>query len=444
MITTQRKLVCIVGVGYIGLPTALLAAQSHFNVVAYDTDHTKISRLKQGKTSICEQELVSMLTIQQTNPHLSFTTTPQAHADFYVISVPTPVLADHRADVSYVMSAVETIAPLLKKGSCVIVESTIPVFLTQKIADYLEKETCLLVGQELFVAHCPERVLPGNMIFELTHNDRIIGGISQACTEKAIEFYTPFVKGKLHTTSAKGAELVKLIENSTRDVQIALANQIDELCTTAQVNSREIIALANHHPRINILEPGPGVGGHCIAVDPWFLINEFPKETELFALARKVNSARPLLTLNRITAALNGIRHKSPNRKVSIGIWGLTFKPNVDDMRESPALEIAQHLIALNDPHISFHAVEPHVHPSIIQEMGFTAEADPERSLDLADGIIVLVKHKAFKEVDHSLLTQKVLYDACGLVYEIQKKGSISDTFTFGKITAQTTVKQAV
>lgn len=421
MTTTQRKLVCIVGVGYIGLPTALLAAQSHFNVVAYDTDHEKISRLKQGKTAICEQELVSMLTIQQTNPYLAFTTTPQAHADFYVISVPTPVHQDRRADISYVMNAVETIAPLLKKGSCVILESTIPVFLTQKVAEYLEKETCLILGHELFVAHCPERVLPGNMIFELTHNDRVIGGVTEACTKKAVEFYRPFVKGKLLTTSAKGAELVKLIENSTRDVQIALANQIDELCTTAQVNSREIIALANHHPRINILEPGPGVGGHCIAVDPWFLINEFPKETEIFSLARKINSSRPTLTLTRIRKSLDELLLKSPSRKLSIGIWGLAFKPNVDDMRESPALEIAKHLTELNDPRISFHAVEPHVHPSIIQEMGFVAEADPARSLELADGIIVLVKHKAFKEIDHHMLTQKVVYDACGLVYEIQK-----------------------
>lgn len=316
--------------------------------------------------------------------------------------------------------------------------------MTQKIADYLEKETCLLIGQELFVAHCPERVLPGNMIFELTNNDRIIGGITEHCTNKAIEFYTPFVKGKLLTTSAKGAELVKLIENSTRDVQIALANQIDELCTTAQVNSREIIALANHHPRINILEPGPGVGGHCIAVDPWFLINEFPKETEMFALARKVNSSRPTLTLNRIIAALNGIRHKNPNRKLSIGIWGLAFKPNVDDMRESPSLEIAKHLIELNDPHITFHAVEPHVHPSIIQEMGFTAEADPERSLDLADGIIVLVKHKAFKELDHALIAEKVLYDACGLVYDLQKNAAGSNSIFFGKTITPHTVKQSV
>ena len=417
----SSKRVCIVGVGYIGLPTALLAAHAGFDVTAYDTDAQKIALLKSGNTSICEQDLVTMLTENTDHPRLKFSTHPASHADFYIIAVPTPFLESKQADLSYVWNAIHTIAPLLKQGSTVIIESTVPVFLTNGVAIFLEQTTGLIIGKDLFVAHCPERVLPGNMLFELINNARVIGGVTPACTEKACEFYAPFVQGTLHKSTAKAAEIVKLVENSSRDVQIALANQVDQICTAANVDSREVIDLANKHPRVKILEPGCGVGGHCIAVDPFFLINTFPQATQLFATARKINDERPELVFERIKVALERMLEKSATRQLSIGIWGLAFKPNVDDCRQSPALEIAKKLTSWNNSRIKFHAVEPNVHPHTIQTLGFVAEASADRSLELSDGIIVLVKHNTFKSLSLTLLEHKVIFDACGLLYEINK-----------------------
>jgi UDP-N-acetyl-D-mannosaminuronic acid dehydrogenase len=316
------------------------------------------------------------------------------------------------------MDAVEKITPLITSGACVIIESTIPVFLTETIAKTLSMTTGLTIGKELFVAHCPERVLPGNTIYELTYNNRIIGGVTPACADKATEFYAPFVFGKLQKTTAKNAELVKLIENSSRDVQIALANQVDQICTAAGTDSREVIALANQHPRVKILEPGCGVGGHCIAVDPHFLINTFPGSTQLFATARKINHDRPTLVLGRISQVIEKLRHQSPTRQLTIGLWGITFKPNVDDIRESPALEIAQKLFA-TEKNCTFHVLEPNVHPHTIQSLGFFTETDPYRSLAISDGVIILVKHNEFKKIPHQTLKNSVIFDACGLLHEI-------------------------
>lgn len=421
--------VCIIGVGYIGLPTALLAANAGFSVTAYDTSATRVNQLSQGITAICEQDLVDLLKELHTSPRLHFATFPKAQADFYVIAVPTPFLESKQADVSYVWSAVKTIAPLLKQGSTVILESTIPVFLTNSVATFLEQETGLLVGTDIFVAHCPERVLPGNMLFELVNNARVLGGVTPQCAQKAARFYAPFVKGTMHFTNAKAAEMVKLIENSSRDVQIALANQVDQMCVAANIDSREVIALANHHPRVKLLEPGPGVGGHCIAVDPWFLISAFPQATQLLATARKINDERPNLVFHRITEILDKMLFESPTRHLSIGIWGLTFKPNVDDLRESPALEIAQKLLLSASNRITFHAVEPNVHPHHVQALGFTVETEAERSLTLSDGIIVLVKHNAFKQLSLATLKEKVVFDACGLLFDLAtKQASLKQT----------------
>ncbi len=416
-----KSTVCIIGVGYIGLPTALLAAKGGFNVHAYDTNEHKISQLNQGITAICEEDLVDLLKTSVKSSLLTFTTTPLLHADFYVIAVPTPFLETKQADVSYVWSAVQAICPLLKQGSCVIIESTIPVFLTDAVATFIKQHTGFVVGKDVFVSHCPERVLPGNMLYELVNNDRVLGGVTPACADQSALFYKSFVTGSLHKTTAKSAELVKLIENSSRDVQIALANQVDQMCTAAGVDSREIIALANQHPRVKLLQPGCGVGGHCIAVDPWFLINAFPQSTQLLLAARKINDERPNLILNRIKMALDKMLHESPTRHIKIGIWGLTFKPNVDDLRQSPALEIAERLLTLNNPRITFHAVEPNVHPHHIQSLGFVAETDPERSLELSDGVIVLMKHTPFTKLSFHALKHKIIVDTCGLLYETQK-----------------------
>ena len=417
-----KSTTCIIGVGYIGLPTALLAAKGGFNVHAYDTNAHKISQLNQGITSICEDDLVDLLKTSVTSSLLTFTTTPLPHADFYIIAVPTPFLDTKQADVSYVWSAVETICPLLKHGATIIIESTIPVFLTDAVATFVKQQTGFIAGKDVFISHCPERVLPGNMLHELVNNDRVLGGVTPACADQAALFYQSFVKGALHKTTAKSAELVKLIENSSRDVQIALANQVDQMCTAAGVDSREIIALANQHPRVKILQPGCGVGGHCIAVDPWFLISAFPQSTQLLLAARKINDERPGLILNRIKTAFEKMLHESPTRQINIGIWGLSFKPNVDDLRQSPALEIAERLLNLKDPRITFHAVEPNVHPHHIQSLGFVAETDPERSLELSDGVIVLMKHTAFTKLPFHALKHKIIVDACGLLYEVGKK----------------------
>ncbi|MBM3894521.1 UDP-N-acetylglucosamine 2-epimerase (non-hydrolyzing) [Candidatus Dependentiae bacterium] len=426
-VQSHKKSVCIVGVGYIGLPTALLAANTSFDVEAYDIDHEKITQLKNGITSIREHDLVTLL--QSIYKKISFTTNPQLKADFFIIAVPTPFHENKTANVDYVWQAISTITPLLTEGCCIIIESTIPVFLTDTIAKTIEKQTSFIVGKTIFVAHCPERVLPGNTLYELTHNNRILGGVTPECAKKAAEFYAPFVFGSIQHTTAKNAELVKLIENSSRDVQIALANQIDQICTAAGTDSREVIALANQHPRVKILEPGCGVGGHCIAVDPYFLINTFPQATQLFAEARKINHHRPELVLHRILDVISKIRTQSPTRKLSIGIWGLTFKPNVDDMRESPALEIAQKLHSL-EKNCSFHVVEPNVHPHKIQELGFFAEIDPLRSLEIADGIIILVKHNEFKKISYTQLKNNVIFDACGLLYDTGHHQEIAQTET--------------
>jgi UDP-N-acetyl-D-mannosaminuronic acid dehydrogenase len=412
--TTQQK-VCIVGVGYIGLPTALLASKADFHVEAYDTDIEKITQLKNGRTNIRETDLIDLLSDE--HKKITFTTTPQISADFYIIAVPTPFLETKYADVSFVWAAIEAILPTLTEGACIILESTIPVFFTEAVARTIEQKTSFIIGKTIFVAHCPERVLPGNTLYELINNNRILGGVTPACAEKALEFYARFVSGKLQKTSAKNAELVKLIENSSRDVQIALANQVDQVCTAAGTDSREVISLANEHPRVKILEPGCGVGGHCIAVDPHFLISAFPNATQIFATARKINDERPELVLSRIKETLRKIRLINPSGKISVGIWGLTFKPNVDDTRQSPALEIAQKLL-LSEQNIYFHAVEPNVHPHTIQQLGFTAETNLDRSLEISDGIIVLVKHNEFKEITYPILKEKVLFDACGLLFD--------------------------
>jgi len=422
-----KSSVCIVGVGYIGLPTALLAAKGGFKVHAYDTNEHKISQLNQGITTICEEDIVTLLKKSVTSSLLTFSTSPLANADFYVIAVPTPFLESKQADVSYVWSAIQTICPLLKQGSSIIIESTIPVFLTDAIATYVKQHTGFIVGKDVFVSHCPERVLPGNMLYELINNDRVLGGVTPACAQQAAIFYKAFVTGALHITTAKSAELVKLIENSSRDVQIALANQVDQMCTTAGVDSREIIALANQHPRVKLLQPGCGVGGHCIAVDPWFLINAFPQSTQLLLAARKINDDRPNLILNRIKMALDKMLHESPTRHINIGIWGLTFKPNVDDIRQSPALEIAEKLLNLKNPRITFHAVEPNVHPHLVQSLGFVAETEAERSLELSDGIIVLMKHTAFTKLPFHALKHKIIVDTCGLLYETGKSAASSN-----------------
>jgi UDP-N-acetyl-D-mannosaminuronic acid dehydrogenase len=417
-----KSSVCIIGVGYIGLPTALLAAKGGFNVHAYDTNEHKIAQLNQGLTAIREEDLAKLLKESVTSSLLTFDTQPLPHADFYIIAVPTPFLETKQADVSYVWNAIQTICPLLKPGASIIIESTIPVFLTDAIATFVKQHTGFIAGKDVFISHCPERVLPGNMLHELINNDRVLGGVTPACAQQAAIFYKAFVTGALHITTAKSAELVKLIENSSRDVQIALANQVDQMCTTAGVDSREIIALANQHPRVKLLQPGPGVGGHCIAVDPWFLINAFPQSTQLLLAARKINDERPNLVLSRIKTALDKMLHESPTRHINIGIWGLTFKPNVDDIRQSPALEIAEKLLNLHNPRITFHAVEPNVHPHLIQSLGFVAETEAERSLEFSDGVIVLVKHSAFTNLSPTLLKQKIVLDACGLLYESTKK----------------------
>lgn len=418
-IATTKK-VCVVGVGYVGLPTALLSAQAGFDVTAYDTDSAKIADLRAGRTVICEQDLAHLLTANLNNPHLKFDSQPLALADFYIIAVPTLFLETKETDVSIVWQAVQTICPLLKQGSSILFASTMPVFLTDAVAQYIQEKTNFIIGTDVFIAYCPEPLLPGNILHELSHNNRIIGGITPECANHAALFYGKFVKGSLSKTNARSAELVKLIENSLRNVQIAFANQIDQMCEIANVDSREIIALANQHPRVNILQPGCGVGGCGMGIDPWVLIKAFPGATQLLLLARTINDDRPLVIIERINKVLKQCVDAHSTKKISVGVWGLTYKPNVSDIRQSPALKIAQHLLNQHNPDVTFSVLEPYCTQELIDALGFTPEQDPQESLTKNDYIIVLVKHDVFKKLSHHALDQKIILDECEFFFDLE------------------------
>jgi UDP-N-acetyl-D-mannosaminuronic acid dehydrogenase len=383
--------VVILGLGYIGLPTAALMAKNKIKVHGVDINPKVVDTINKGEIHIVEPSLDHEVS-NAINQGLLRASVKPIIAETYVIVVPTPFRGNYIPDISYVLDATSSILPLLKKDDLLIIESTSPVGTTEKIQEYIITNRPELKGQ-LYVAYCPERVLPGNVMFELVNNDRVIGGINAESTSKAIEFYRQFVKGNLHPTNSRTAEMCKLTENASRDVQIAFSNELSIICDKAEINVWELIALANKHPRVNILKPGCGVGGHCIAVDPYFLVADFPNEARIIKKAREINNYKTLWCIEKILTAV--YRYEVLHaRRPRLGVLGLAFKPDIDDLRESPAVEIVSELFKqLKDDEIYV------VEPNIIQHSSIPIVTLPE-ALKNADILIYLVSHKEFKNLN--------------------------------------------
>jgi len=395
----NKPSVVMVGLGYIGLPTAALIASKNIKVTGVDIHQHVVDTINKGEIHIVEPDLDGLVHHVVKDKYLTASTTP-VEADVYLIAVPTPFKGDHEPDISYVESAVRAILPTLKEGALVIIESTSPVGTTEKMENVIFSERPELKGK-IFMAYCPERVLPGNVIHELEHNDRAIGGVNDASTEKAVTFYKHFVKGQLHKTNSKTAEMCKLVENSSRDAQIAFANELSMICDEAGINVWELIRLANKHPRVNILQPGTGVGGHCIAVDPWFIVSEFPEQAKIIRASREINNYKTEWVIEKIKST--ALQFELDNgRKPKIAAMGLAFKPNIDDLRESPALNVVEALINEN---FNILAVEPNIESHKTLEIH-----NAKNAIKNADIIVYLVNHKAFKTIE----TQKQVLDFCG------------------------------
>jgi len=408
----EMQRVCVVGLGYIGLPTSIVLAESGYRVIGVDVDVQKVAAINAGDSVIKEPELFEKLHV--TLGEQTFSASTHMHAaDYFVIAVPTPLKENKGADLSYVYAAIESVATVLKVGDVIILESTVPVGTTQILADRLAQQTGFVAGKDFFVAHCPERVLPGNIFYELVHNARIIGGIDELSVKKAKELYISFVMGELYMTDAKTAELIKLVENSSRDAQIAFAHQVASMATDIGLDPYEVIELANKHPRVNILSPSCGVGGHCLAVDPWFLVQTFSKKVGYLKMAREINDQRPIEVAAQIEKVIYDWQAKH-NKKPTIALCGMTYKPNVDDLRESPALIIARALRAY-EPLIC----EPHVKKELLQEvLSESVVIKIAEVLTSADIVVFLVAHKRFKAIDRSLIAAKKVLDFCGLMHE--------------------------
>jgi len=408
--------IAVIGMGYIGLPTATVLALRGFDVLGVDVSQQVVDTLKQGKIHIVEPDLdVSVAAaIKSGALQVAIEASP---ADVFIIAVPTPFKNGNTPDLTYVESATRAIAPHLAPGNLVILESTSPVGTTQKVSEWLAEERSDLnlphqktETPDINVAHCPERVLPGRIMTELIENDRIIGGITEACTEKTIELYQQFVRGECLPTNAATAEMAKLTENAFRDVNIAFANELSMLAEGQGVNVWELVRLANHHPRVNILNPGPGVGGHCIAVDPWFLVNADPQRARLIRTAREVNDSKPEFIIQKVKDAIKDI--ENPH----IACLGLAFKANVDDLRESPAVQICQ--LLAEDSSVSISAVEPHIKalPESFSSYSNITLVDTKTAVWKADVILLLVDHRHFTAVPTKYdVQEKVLIDTRGL-----------------------------
>ena len=396
--------VVTIGLGYIGLPTSALIAQNQIKVLGVDINEQVVETINQGKIHIVEPTLDKAVEEAVDSGHLKASLSPM-QADVYLIVVPTPFKGDHEPDISYVQAATENIIPLMKEGDLYIIESTSPIGTTEKMQNLIYSKRPELKGK-IYLAYCPERVLPGNVMYELVHNDRVIGGVDEASTDKAIEFYSRFVKGELHKTNSRTAEMCKLVENSSRDVQIAFANELSLICDKAGVNVWELIELANKHPRVNILQPGSGVGGHCIAVDPYFIVSDYPLESRIIGKAREINNYKPFWCAEKIAEARKEFKLKH-NKSPKIALMGMAFKPNIDDLRESPARYIIQRVLqSANDE--EYFIVEPNIQEHNIFKLTHYKEA-----IEKADIIAFLVAHKEFYDLEIS--DDKLVLDFCGV-----------------------------
>ncbi|WP_084169954.1 UDP-N-acetyl-D-mannosamine dehydrogenase [Paraburkholderia ferrariae] len=413
--------VCVVGLGYIGLPTAAIVAQRLMRVLGVDVDPRVTDAVSRGTIHIEEPGLAEQVAHAVRHKLLSVARAPQ-QASVFLIAVPTPFEDDHSPDLKYVRSAALSVAPVLRQGDLVVLESTSPVGATEQMCEWLAEARPDLkfphkddgATPDVFVAYCPERVLPGRTCIELVKNDRVIGGITPACARRAVEFYRRFVEGDCAITDARTAELCKLSENSFRDVNIAFANELSLVAARFEVDVWSLIRLANRHPRVNILEPGPGVGGHCIAVDPWFIVSGAPDEARLIRTAREVNDYKPQWVLEKVRRAIATHRAKQGDEPVRIALLGLAFKPDVDDLRESPAVTIADALTRESGCELLI--AEPHIDtlPAGLQvPNAYLIDADA--ALAVADLVVVLVKHRVFHALDLAALHGKTIVDTKGL-----------------------------
>lgn len=399
--------VVMMGLGYIGLPTAALIAQNKTKVHGVDINPKVVETINAGKIHIIEPELDEAVAQAVASGHLMANIKP-VMANNYLIVVPTPFKNKNEPDISFVEAATKAIIPLLKEGDLYIIESTSPIGTTEKMQSLIYSQRPELEGK-IYMAYCPERVLPGNVMYELVHNDRVIGGIDKRSTEKAIAFYTQFIQGELHQTNAKTAEMCKLVENSSRDVQIAFANELSLICDKAGINVWELIELANKHPRVNILQPGCGVGGHCIAVDPYFIVADYPMESQIIGKAREINNYKSFWCAEKIkTTKLEfELQH---GKKPKIALMGLAFKPNIDDLRESPAKYIVQKVLQ-DTNNEEYFIVEPNIENHNIFKL-----TDYKEASEKADIVVFLVAHEEFKNLEIDV-NKKVL-DFCGIIKE--------------------------
>ena len=406
---TETKNIVVMGLGYIGLPTASLLATKGHQVLGVDVNPTAVETINKGQIHILEPGLDILVKSAVLSGNLRAALQP-AEADVFILAVPTPFKEGHKPDISCIETATHTIAPYVREGNLIVLESTSPVGTTERVRDILRDERPdLFAGSgpkhtsTIFLAHCPERVLPGQILNELVTNDRIIGGIDLPSREKAAEFYRSFISGKVLVTDARTAEMAKLTENSFRDVNIAFANELSLICDRLGINVWELIELANRHPRVDILQPGPGVGGHCIAVDPWFIVDSAPEEARLIRTARNVNDDKPKWVLAKVLA--KAARFKDP----VIGCLGLAFKANIDDLRESPALDIVRALQAANVGRIL--ACDPNINGGFDE----IPLAPLDQVVKTADMLLVLVDHEEFFQIDKELLKEKVVIDTRGV-----------------------------
>ena len=411
--------VCVVGLGYVGLPTAAMLASRGHAVIGCDINERAVALINEGRAHFQEPDLQMLLAAAVQTGRLRAETRP-AEADWFILAVPTPFRDGHRPDLSHVDAAADSIAPLLRRGNTVILESTSPVGTTERLARRFARARPDLsfpaygesgADADIRIAHCPERILPGQTVRELVSNDRIIGGLSEDCAAAALALYEGFVTGQCLLTDCRTAEFVKLIENAYRDVNIAFANELSLICDRLGIDVWRAIELANRHPRVNILQPGAGVGGHCVAVDPWFIVDAAPETARLIRTAREVNDAKPRFLAERILALAS--RFRDP----VVACYGLAYKPDVDDLRQSPAAEVVRRLAAAGAIRRLL-VVEPHVQelPQALREIGRVTLTDAETARRQADIVAFLVGHGRFRRMEKALFLDKVVVDAVGLM----------------------------
>lgn len=402
--------ICVIGLGYVGLPTASLLANRGFTVFGVDVNPMVVEIINQGKPHIAEPDLDVLVRAAINSGNLSASLEPKP-ADVFILAVPTPFKDNYIPDISYIEVATKAIAPHVSERDLIILESTSPVGTTEKIAEWLQElRPDLDVESAVYIAHCPERVLPGQTLKELVTNDRIIGGINLASAQKAAELYERFVTGEILCTEARSAELAKLAENSYRDVNIAFANELSIICDKINTDVWEVIKMANHHPRVNILQPGPGVGGHCIAIDPWFIVSSAPEEARLIRTAREVNDGKPSYVVDKVKEM--SARFREPR----VCCLGLSYKPNIDDLRESPAIEVVKRLVSESVVN-ELMVVEPYINqlPKSLDDLGNVKLVSLDMGLHEADIIVMLVNHKEFKKIKGNIVKEKVLLDTVGV-----------------------------